>query len=167
MCHTCGKRGHISPVCYSKRWAILLSAYTYHIVYHPTKLHANADALSRIPLHSSKEAHSVCYDSIFNLGQVEALPVTCGKLARATSTDPLLSKVMRYTRHGWLNDNKVEDQLKPYFHSKKELTIERNCLMWGIRVIVPQIYQQKVLNELHLDHPGMSRMKSIARSYVD
>ena len=77
-----------------QRWAILLSAY---IVYRPTKLHANADALSRIPLHI-KESPSVCY-SIFNLGQVEALPVTFGKLAGATSTGPLLSKVMRYTRH--------------------------------------------------------------------
>ena len=38
--------------------------------------------------------------------------------------------------------------------------------MWGIRVIVPQIYRQKLLNYIHLDHPGMSRMKSIARSYV-
>ena len=85
------------PAARLQHWAILLSPYRYDIVYCPTKLHANTDALSRIPLHSSKESHSVCYDSIFNLGQIEALHVTCGKLA---NTDPLLSKVMRYTRHG-------------------------------------------------------------------
>ena len=31
-----------------QRWALLLSAYTYDISYRPTKLHAIADALSRL-----------------------------------------------------------------------------------------------------------------------
>ena len=38
--------------------------------------------------------------------------------------------------------------------------------MRGIRVIVPTQYQKIVLDELHMDHPGISRMKSLARSYV-
>ena len=37
--------------------------------------------------------------------------------------------------------------------------------MWGIRVI-PAKHQQRLLMELHRDHPGCSRMKSIARSYI-
>ena len=35
-----------------------------------------------------------------------------------------------------------------------------------MRVIVPKHLQQIVLKELHLSHPGVSRMKSIARSYL-
>ena len=46
-----------------------------------------------------------------------------------------------------------------------ELTVEAGCLLWGMRVIVPKHLQQIVLKELHLSHPGVSRMKSIARSY--
>ena len=38
--------------------------------------------------------------------------------------------------------------------------------MWGIKVIVPSKYQSKVLSELHTDHPGICRMKALARSYV-
>lgn len=36
--------------------------------------------------------------------------------------------------------------------------------MWGIRVIVPQKYQTKVLNQLHMEHPGITRMKATART---
>ena len=71
---------------------------------------------------------------------------------------------MRYTRYGW--PGTVHHQLKPFFNRKTELTIEGKCLMWGIRVVIPQKYQREVLNELHKDHPGICRMKSLARSYV-
>ena len=38
--------------------------------------------------------------------------------------------------------------------------------MWGIQVLIPQKLRKKLLCELHTDHPGATRMKSIARSYV-
>ena len=56
----------------------------------------------------------------------------------------------------------VPDVLKPFSNHSCELTIEEGCLMWGIKVIVPS----KVLSELHTDHPGICRMKALARSYV-
>ena len=38
--------------------------------------------------------------------------------------------------------------------------------MWGIRVIVPKKLQNQVLQEIHSSHPGVARMKVIARSYI-
>ena len=38
-------------------------------------------------------------------------------------------------------------------------------LLWGIRVIAPRKLQTQLLDELHRDHPGISRMKAVARSY--
>ena len=98
------------------------------------------------------------------MGQLEALPLTAKQLALATSTDSILSKVFRYTQTGW--PSSVPHELKPYFNRKHELTIEGNCVMWGIRVLVPIKYRSKVLNELHQDHPVISRMKAIARSLI-
>ena len=38
--------------------------------------------------------------------------------------------------------------------------------MWGSRVVIPTKLQAIVLDSLHESHPGISRMKSIARNYV-
>ena len=60
----------------------------------------------------------------------------------------------------------MDDSLKPYSSRHQELTIERDCVMRGIRVIIPTKLQPQVLHELHSDHPGISRMRSLARNYV-
>jgi hypothetical protein len=38
--------------------------------------------------------------------------------------------------------------------------------MWGITVVIPPKYRESVLEELHQEHIGVVKMKSIARSYV-
>ena len=38
--------------------------------------------------------------------------------------------------------------------------------MWGIRMVIPQVYQQKVLKELHGGHLGVVKMKALARSHM-
>ena len=60
----------------------------------------------------------------------------------------------------------VEDiRLKPYFNRRFELSVEQGCLLWGLRVI-PYRYQADMLKELHTGHPGIVRMKELARSYL-
>ena len=58
-----------------------------------------------------------------------------------------------------------DPELKPYFCRKYELSVEQGCLMWGLRVIIPTTLRQQVLDELHWAHPGVSRMKAMARAY--
>ena len=38
--------------------------------------------------------------------------------------------------------------------------------MWGTRVVLPDKYRKQVLDDLHNAHPGVVRMKALARSYV-
>ena len=69
--------------------------------------------------------------NVFNIGKVEALPVTSVQLKAATKQDPVLSQVLRYcTRQGW--PHKVPDVLKPYSTRQVEITLEDGCVMWGI-----------------------------------
>ena len=41
-----------------------------------------------------------------------------------------------------------------------------NCILWGSRVVVPFKWRKPVLTELHVGHPAVTRMKSLARMFV-
>lgn len=81
-----------------QRWAMIVSAYTYDIVFRPITEHANADALSRLPLGTQ---HAPSTASRFTIGQMQALPVTVEQLEVATRQDSVLSKVHCFVREGW------------------------------------------------------------------
>ena len=56
LCAILGPRKGIPTLAAGRlqRWAILLYAYTYDIEYRPTKLHGNANALSRLLMKQKK-----------------------------------------------------------------------------------------------------------------
>lgn len=70
----------------------------------------------------------------------------------------------RLVQEGWETSN--DEQLRPYQNRKEELSVQDSCVMWGSRVIIPQVGHEKVLDILHDGHPGTSRMKQLARSSV-
>ena len=156
-----GSKKEVPPLAAARlqRWALLLSAYSYQLEFRKTSKHGNADFLSRLPL-AGTGATSVQYT--FTIAQLQALPVTAEKLVTVTRQDPCLSRVLRYAREGWPGE--VEEELKPYFHRRLELSTEGGCLLWGMRVVVPKRLHACVLQELHNDHPGVVRMKALARS---
>ena len=77
------------------RYAVLLSGYSYDIRYRSTTLHANADALSRLPLIvECPEPEEMDDGAEYMIRQLEQLPVTVASLQEATSWDPVLAKVL-------------------------------------------------------------------------
>ena len=139
-----------------QRWALLLSAYQYDIQYKPTDAHGNADSLSRLPLPVMELDKGGEGIQIFNISQIESLPVTSKNVQQATKKDPILSKVLRYTQDGW--PAQVSEELKPYHSKRDEISIEADCLLWGIRIIIPKALQPQTLQTLHEGHPGIQRM---------
>ena len=119
--------------------------------------------LSRLPLRGTAEEN----DAIFNVAEkiLESLPLTSKVIGQVTGVDPVMSRVLDFTRTRWPTE--VEDlRLKPYFNRRFELSVEQDCVMWGLQVLIPEKYQNQMLEELHVAHPGMVRMKEVVRSYV-
>lgn len=91
--------------------------------------------------------------------------MTAEKVAAATKNDIVLSRVVEFTKSGWPS-SQPDPHLLPFFRIRNELTMEDGCLLRGIRVVNPEKYRQDLLDELHVSHPGMVRMKSLARLHV-
>ena len=77
--------------------------------------------------------------------------------------DPVLSRVKDFVMHGW--PGKVDANLEPYYRRRDELSVDQNCVLWGLRVIIPERHQSALLQQLHEDHFGIVRTKAIARNY--
>ena len=72
---------------------------------------------------------------MFNIGQINGLPVSACQIQRATQNDPTLSKKFLYIMNGW-PDKVANEELKPYFSVRNELSLEGNCILRGIRVAI-------------------------------
>ena len=95
----CWPTSHSTPFWDPRRgYPLLSSAYCYDIRYKSTREHANADCLSHLPLPLNTKEGDTPEARIFQIGQLESLPVMHGQIQQATEHDPVLSKVLTYTR---------------------------------------------------------------------
>ena len=166
-----------------RRWALKLSGYNYRIQFKRTHEIANADALSRLPcpyvegaqpeelvLQADEDWRDVNSSGIQSGGEQLVLLadqawLDAKDVARQTSLDPILSKVVRLVQFGGWPDQ-IPESLKPYAAKKDELSLTAGVLLWGHRVLIPDAARGAVLTELHVGHPGIGRMKALARSIV-
>ena len=107
---------------------------------------------------SSIEEYSICKVIFHND------IVSFEEIRKASTNDAILARVRRYVSQGW--PETVEDDLLPYYRRKTELSTEKESLFWGSRIVIPELFRERVLTILHEGHPGMVKMKSMARSYV-
>ncbi|XP_054708231.1 uncharacterized protein K02A2.6-like [Uloborus diversus] len=146
-----------------QRWALLLSSFKYTIKYKKGILHQNADALSRLP---DENIETDMYPSdIFRVSYVDELPLMSDDIARATRVDKVLGVILKYVQSGF-PESTDNPELKPFFNRRDELSCDKNCLLWGMRVVIPSVYRSRVLDLLHGTHQGTTKMKAIARSHV-
>ncbi|KAI5747679.1 hypothetical protein M8J77_017390 [Diaphorina citri] len=145
-----------------QRYAVFLSGYNFDIEYITSEKNVLADALSRLPLHTSNEGYNsanylkfICENNVLDTKKIQS----------ETDKDNILSKIKTYVLSGWPDKSLMSEIEIKYYNKKEELTIEDGIIMWGYRVVVPASCISHLLNELHLNHLGITKMKSIARSY--
>ena len=159
------------------RWHMILSAYSYNIVHREGKKHQNADALSRLPI--KEEATSWEHPDLAELDEapkarinmlidLDTRPVDAQEVKSATKKDRVLAQVKRYIQEGWPATKNLPEEVKVFAHKKEELTVEDDVILWGPRVVIPDNpnMKERILEELHSTHPGIVKMKALARSYV-
>lgn len=169
LCHILAPEKPIPNVAAARiqRWAVYLGAHNYIIEHRPATEHANVDGLSRLPLPTTN--HKKVKENMFTVSQIELLPLTSTDIAQQTCKDPILSKVYHYTLNGWETyDYKSlkDSDLQTFYNRRNDISLFNGVLMCGIRVVVPTVFRERVLAEIHEGHLGVVKMKSIARSHV-
>ena len=151
-----------------QRWALILQAYKFVLRHRSGALLGTADALSRLPLTSPTGSTPVPADWTNLVCFLDSSPIDCSDIKEHTRKDPTLSKVMRFCEMGWPANTKTlnDPDLIPYVRRKEELSLQDGCILWGSRVVVPPKLRSRLMEELHMDHSGASRMKELARGYV-
>ena len=147
-----------------RRWALILSSHDYKIEFRPGQQHGNADVLSCLPLPASVEETSPPGEVVLLMETLHNTPVDSKMIRRWTDRDPVLSKVRRLVQSGWKHTS--EENLKPYQNRSSELSVQDSCVLWGDRVIIPKAGRDRTLQVLHDGHPGITKMKQLARSVV-
>uniref|UniRef100_A0A914HLE0 RNA-directed DNA polymerase n=1 Tax=Globodera rostochiensis TaxID=31243 RepID=A0A914HLE0_GLORO len=171
-----------------QRWALILLNYDFKIQYISTKNFGQVDSLSRL-IAVQKEADdeerviasaeinpnlgnnteepdfvASAVDYVFH-SNIEQLPISALEVAEFTQHDELLHQVFDHCRTRWPKEA-ASSSLAAYFVHRAKITEVQGCLLFGDRVIIPTALRQRILTSLHFAHPGVVRMKSLARQFV-
>uniref|UniRef100_A0A1I7XH92 RNA-directed DNA polymerase n=1 Tax=Heterorhabditis bacteriophora TaxID=37862 RepID=A0A1I7XH92_HETBA len=150
-----------------QRWATML-------LYRATTSFGQADALSRL-IETQQESRSpeetviaaVDADIVAEFeSHIRTLPITATQIQKATRNDKLLSRIMEFTIEGNWPKITMDSPEWCFFNRRESLSTIQNCLFFGHRIVILGSFQRRVLLTLHEGHPGMSRMKMLARSHV-
>uniref|UniRef100_A0A914HTB4 RNA-directed DNA polymerase n=2 Tax=Globodera rostochiensis TaxID=31243 RepID=A0A914HTB4_GLORO len=171
-----------------QRWALILLNYDFKIQYISTKNFGQVDSLSRL-IAVQKEADdeerviasaeinqnlgndteetdfvASAVDYVFH-SNIEQLPISALEVAECTQHDEVLHQVSDHCRTRWPKEA-ASSSLAAYFVHRAKITEVQGCLLFGGRVIIPTALRRRILTYLHFTHPGVVRMKSLARRFV-
>ena len=153
-----------------QRWCLIMMNYNFTIEYRNTNDFGQADVLSRLiseqsaPLEDKVIAKIAIDSAQVTQDACSKLPVTAAVIAEETKQDPILKEVLQYVVTGqW--PRKPAERLQRFVSQQSQINVDLGCLKLGNRIIIPDRLQAAVLQELHSGHPGISRMKQLARDY--
>ena len=142
-----------------------MARYNYTIRHVPGKHLYTADTLSRAPLQTRDLNAEKFQDEVEDfVGAITAaLPATDQRLEeyrKRQREDPVCSKVMDYCLSGWPNKTNLETSLVPFWHERKNITINNGILLHGSRIVVPSSLRSETLQRIHQGHQGIVRCRS-------
>ncbi|CAH8627089.1 unnamed protein product [Dicrocoelium dendriticum] len=155
------------------RWQEQLQEYDFECQHRPGAKHANADALSRIPIRNHGDCPSCItqHVALVNLQRAEY-----GRWQEAQASDPDISLIYDKRRSGGGRPTSKEMEGKSYearclWAMWEKLSMEEGVLVFDFgptyarRIVVPRTLVSEVLSELHkqLGHAGINKLESAAR----
>ena len=144
------------------RWSVLLSQYSYDLVYKSGKSNVIADTLSRLPVDDDLPTQTPV-EYIKLIENFESLSITFETVQNCTKIDPVLKKLLSFVKFGWPSNC---NECNEYAHVKNDLTVYDNVILFQNRILIPTELRSDVLRLLHSRHNGIVATKAEARQSV-
>lgn len=161
-----------------QRHALTLLAYDFDVKYVDTNSFGYADVLSRLITNHERSHEETVIAAIsrrtddyppqcFAIETAHALPIKFSDIQEATSQCRTLQLVSCYIQSGWPSRKSINvSEVAKYYDQRDALSIIDGCVFFSDRIVIPTRYRPSILKELHRGHPGIVRMKLLARSKV-
>ena len=144
-----------------QRWGTILLNYNFAMEFHPSSKISHANGLSiLIPKHTEPLEDTVI---IFLRTKVEVkntlcntvrdLPVILGEI-KEKAFDDSMKKIKNKIKY---KNQQISDAY----------SVCNEVVMYSDLIVIPTALQKRILKEFYVSHLGMSRMKSLMRSYVN
>lgn len=141
---------------------LCLQRYEIHQTYKKGKEMHIADALFRAypsGIVLKTEAHSEFHHQVEGVNLSVHLPVSSKFLDRVrqgSSKDTFQKKLALVIVEGWLEERgKSPVEIKPYYNSQDELSIQNSLLFKSERLIIPATLKRETIGKLQSSHMGM------------
>ena len=94
------------------------------------------------------------------------LPVSKKDIQIMTEEDSELRELSEIIKKGFWPKVKPGSNWNAFQSKATDLTLHDGILFMGVRAVIPKKLQQRILRMLHQGHPGITRMKMLARQSV-
>ena len=105
--------------------------FEYHLTFRNTSAHANADALSQLPLPTQPAPDQTPPERVLQADHLSNSPVMAKHIQVQTNKDVTIATALQYVLQGWPNRLEPHSALQPYFERRTELSVFQGCLLWG------------------------------------
>lgn len=152
-----------------QRMLLRLQKYDIEVVFVPGRFMLVADTLSRAYLPECATEGSVEAE-IETVNMIHYLPISEERRQRIqteTERDQALQVLKRRILQGWPDDKgQVEDEVRPYFDMRDELSVQDNVIFRGQRAVIPTALRKEMKEKIHASHLGIENCLRRARECV-
>lgn len=144
---------------------LLMRLMRFHIQaeYVPGKDLVIADMLSRSPLQSCSLSDTEQDVTAYVDAVMQSQPVASKKICQvqeATAKDTMLTAAMQFCLDGW------PDYIRDVPENLHKLSVVNQMLLYGDRIVIPEVLRSYILDKLHEGHQGVTKCKERANLTV-
>jgi len=159
------------PLCKApkriQRMLMQLQNYDLDVKYVKRKSLHLADALSRAYINTEPHPKEKVNETVNALLFLRVSDQRVKEIAAETARDPDMRELAAIIQTGWPKMSQhLQNNIKPYFTHRHELTTHNGLIFKGQRIVVPPKLRADIIRRLHESHCGMESTLQHAREVV-